>query len=274
MARKKTTKKASFEVELLDCEKDVAHKRLGRYDTPNLSSYARAYMQETGELFQLEGFVFFYGSVNEIADVEETFGLDVALAWATKNYPPCYNGDKPYLSVSSIVNWVRLPSGTWFAKSKLGWITADMDKGGWEHEPTIRARGSVRTQWNWGNTKTINAFPEWNEKQKRFEQISDEFSAAWLTARQAYRKALKSSGKTEAREAREAQENHAQRTQARMNVLMQANKLRDELEAYIKSVEADTMTVKSVGEIYAELTRLETLNKKMKKVYGSQMPKE
>jgi len=274
MSEKKTSKKKvipTFEIELLPSQKEVAHKRLGCYGIPNLMSYARSYMKESGKLFGMEGYFFVYASLEEIDKISEDHGLIAFKHWAQKN---CTVHGNYYghcgLERHVVYQWLRFPDGLWVLQGNNGnWMTWDRRPGkkGIENDPKGDAEKS--------NDVDVQFLDGFDVKQlDRFKQISLEFPNAWRVAREKYRDELKTSGKAKTLGEHEANKTHVKRTKIRMAVLNQASTLRDKLDVYIKSVTDETMTVKQIGELYEELTNLGALNKTMKKVYGSKMAKK
>jgi len=63
-------------------------------------------------------------------------------------------------------------------------------------------------------------------------------------------------------------------TEAKMAVCMQVKNLQDELTAYLKSLNDNTVTKQQIGGIYFDLTELGKLNKTYKQVAGSRMSKK
>lgn len=272
MAKKEKKKlTASFEVQLLPDEKAVAHKRLGRYDTPSLMSYARDYMQTHGKLFEIEGFICTYATLADIDKLADDLGLLQFKNWAEKNCTVHNSGyGRCGLERNVVYTWLRFPDGIWMLQGSYGqWMTWDRRPGkkGLENDPEKDARKS-----NYVSVESVEGFDY--DAKRRFEQIQKEFSDAWRIAREKFRKELKNSGKAEKLAEKEANTDHVKRTQIRMDVVAQASKLMDMLETYIKSVNDETMTVKEVGELYFELTNLGALNKSMKEIYGAKMAKE
>lgn len=267
----------SFTVELLPKDKETALERLGPYDAHSLESFARAYREEYGEFFQLEGFVFVSSDLDNIFNFKgNDLGLKEFAEWASHNSLARFGYDKPGLNRHELINWVKLPSGVWFVQvpGHGSWMTIDTAKGGYDYRPKLWQSPNKWSPGNfrwavWSGAGDAEA-GHWG----KYEELHKDFSAAWKAARDKHRKHLRETG--EAREIFQeaANKDFAERTDIRMKAAAQAAKIRDILEVYIKSLNNETMTVKEIGEVYHELIALTEHNKTMKNIYGKKMPKE
>jgi len=270
MAKKKTKIKPSFEIELLDCEKAVAHKRLGPYDTPRFYSWAEDYYDEKGEVFELDGFMFFRASAEWIIANLDPAATDLTLGcheidlykfalWSSRNFPAQGRGDKPGRSRETL-NWCRTPNGRWMVKDwDIFYIVNENYGGGLDNEPKKSNRfGST----HWSTNEAIVATPS------RESQITYEFKAAWKKARDKYRKANKDQALTE--HLREEKTREARKTTARMDVLLHIGKLMDNLQSFKEMVEhsPEDITVERVREVFDDTNKMTSVNSALKKALG------
>lgn len=282
MARKKKFK-ASFTVELNQCDKDVAHKRLPEYGTPSITSHGHDFFEENGVLYEMKGFLFFSGTPDfiENMEIEEDHGLKEFCEWARHNYESRHRrySDGVGLYDSQTMSWVRFPNGTWVVSDWHGMVTCK--DGDLSNRPVQKKGRSGYQEWH-----GMNCARKWDIENgdipkkipskdwKTYNRLTEEFGDAWRIARNEYKKELKKSGIAAKRNKVEADKDYAKRTDIRMKVAAQTSRLRDELEVYLKCINDESMTVSQVGDIYSELIKLAELNKKMKTIYGAKMAKE
>lgn len=286
--RKKSSKKNLIDIELLEVHKENAHLRLDSW--PSIWSYAENYFIENCEVFEYKGFLLWSGwTISDYRDTnfrnlikDEEYlkaatdcGLLEALEWACKNYPcrPGY-GDKPG---RDNLKFLRLLDGTWIVANWSEWYgfdpKAEDDQGrkGYDHRP-YKKKFSHRSYPSW--VENSKFWGRTNDLPKVIQHFDEVFQDSWKKARDRYKKEIKKAGELAKRNQEVADENHVERTQIRMKVLQSATALQDALEVYIKCVNDETMTVEQVGELYFQLTDLGSLNKDMKKIYGSKMKKK
>lgn len=275
MAKKTKKFVPSFEVELLPKDKAVAHKRLGPYDAPSAMQYGREWALEYGKLFSLNGFLFTWLTPTEIDGLVEDHGLIQFKNWAVKNYPGQGKSLSKPVGIFRLHNcywWVRLPDGTWFVSGGSGrkWYTVapENKKNGLLNDP----KGVFQK----GNAVVSTSFPKSSQALlAEFETtIEREFPYAWRESRNKYRQELFKSGVGAVLTEQENKQDHVQRTQIRMDVLSQTSKVQDLLGVFLKSVQDESMTIEDVSQIYHEVSKLTTLNKSLKKIYGAKMNKK
>ena len=278
--------KASFEIELNKCDKADAHKRLSEYGTPGAFCFGQNFHKENGELFELKGFLFIHASPDYIKKMKgDDKGLKEFCEWARHNYTSGHrrNYDDVGIYKSNGYRWVRFPNGLWCVGDWNDLVTC---KDGDLSNRPVQKKGhsgyldwfgmNCARKWDIKNGKPLfgGLYSVDGKTWRLYEKITKEFGDAWRIARDKYKKELKKSGTLEKRNQHEADKKYAERTNIRMKVATQTAKLRDELEIYLKCLNDESMTVAQVGDIYSELITLAELNKKMKSVYGTKMPKE
>lgn len=288
-------------IELLENEKAEAHKPLR--SVPGLWNYSMNYFKERGKPFEYKGYLIcssqysYYNGCSfenlmeneELREAAEEYGIRQIAEWASRNYPPSrYNYDPPGKSDGV---WLIFMDGRWVCGSFEGFVEPDMSKKddqgrtGLDFRPYRKKYKKGRYQnvlWE-NNSKALPFLrprvpgiiaEDDGELAKLPEDVvylAKDFDEAWRAARKQYKKHLKKSGAAQARAEEEEKKKSVKRTNARMEVLQQANHLRDVLDTYIKCVADETMTKEQISNVFSELEKLGMLNKTMKQVYGRRL---
>lgn len=286
---KKAAKTNLIEVLLLESDKKDAHLRLESY--PSIWSYAEDFFAENCEIFEYKGFLIWSGWAGpnhgpkvfenlmkneKCLEAAKTSGLFEVVNWATKNYPNTRGwGDPPGMDH---LCFIRLLDGTWLAGEYWRqWIKLNPDpkdesgRSGYDFRPYQKKLNySNRPCWN-TNAEIVG---KWDVVPEEIRHAAEVFPASWKKSRDQYKKVMKNTGEAEKLAKVEKNKDHVKRTKIRMDVVAQANKVRDLIEVYVSRVNNETMTVEDISELYTALTELGTRNKTMKKIYGAKMAKK
>jgi len=249
--------KKNYEIELLPC-----YKSYKAPPAPDLWKYANEYARHHGVLYCYDDIRLFSGTSREFLKAIER----------TEKADPNF---KPYEVEKSVNHWAKNMSYARinFAITPSGQVFLRM--GGWSFFKTIVwVKGAPHLRYMTdevdGPSET-HRHPDWQKTRRKLEVLEERrFLPAYKEARKAWVKEQKENGNWgEAQEKRKARR-LAQQTNRKMAVCNQVTNLIQELEQYLKDINNKTATQNQVGQLYSEMMKLASLNKRVKTLF----PKE
>lgn len=270
--RKKERRQASFTVNLLNHEIETFQNHLKVNET-NVWMYAYKYLEECNdfgvpELFELEGYTFFFGEDDEI----QRFRLDkkayprfkAFIQWAMANCPSGAGWNSPpgRRAIGADHKYVRFPDGRWATWARhVGWVTIDLSAGGWQTKPQKQTYDG-NDIW----TSNYLILPPGTPEIKRLLEIEEEFPIAHRAALRSYREMLKEAGELRAIAERIQNESDVKWTETRMVVGEKVTDLIKDLATLNTQIQNDTISSKQLSAVIAHFQPLkDVINVRVRK---------